>query len=192
MSILTAEAVEGYYRSEITADRGLIDAACLAADQGIFEICQRKFAVAGSAAARSYAPRVCSRVLRVHDCTSVTSVVENGVTLTANTDYVCEPVQQVSWSGETRPFEQIRRRSGYWHTDDGLATVTVTAPWGWSAIPAPITQAAYVAVKDILDARETRFGIADISQFGPLRVRQNPMVQQLCAPYRRVEAFGIG
>ena len=192
MSIVTAEAVESYYRSEITADRALVEVACLAVTSVIEQMCQRQFAVAGSATARTYVPRPQSTVLRIHDCTSVTTVVENSATLTAGTGYQAEPVQTVSWAGETTPYTQLRRLGGTWYTYEGTGTVVVTAAWGWAAIPDAVTQAAYIGVKEILDAREVRFGIAAVTEFGPTRVRQNPMVAQLLAPYRRVESFGIG
>jgi hypothetical protein len=191
VSIVALPTFKGYFRSEISADDSIIQAVLDATDSVIQEICQRKFVVAGSASARTYAPTVGRNVLRIHDCTTITSVVENSTTLTADTDFVKEPVQTVSWSGETRPYEQVRRIGASWYTDNGKGTVVVTATWGWAAIPSAVTQAALIGAKEILDQREVRFGIAAVNEFGPLRVRANPEVQRLLAPYMRVEGFGI-
>lgn len=191
MSIVDLEAFRGYYRTGIASDDPFALSAIAAAESAIQEECQRSFAVAGTAAARTYVPRPCSGVLRIHDCTTVTSVVENSTTLTVAVDYQKEPVQTVSWSGETRPYEQLRRLSGPWYSYLGTGTVVVTATWGWLAIPPAITEATMIMAKDIYDSRDVKFGIAAVTDFGPSRVRENPKVQQLLAPYKRVESFGI-
>lgn len=191
MSIVSVEEFKAYYRSELQGDDVLYQSALDAADSAIQETCQRKFAVAGSASARTFAPRALSNVLRIHDCTTVTSVVENGTTLTVNTDHITEPVQTVSWTGETTPITQLRRLSGNWYTDRGLGTVVVTATWGWAAIPAAIKEACRILAKDIAKNRSASFGIAAITDFGPTAIRENRQVGMLIAPYRRVEGFGV-
>lgn len=191
MTIISVNEFRDYFRSEVTADEAFIDRALDATDSGIHEFCQRTFTVAAEeASARTYVPTRAD-VLRIHDCTTVTSVVEGGATLTANTGYVVEPVQTVSWSGEVRPYTQVRRLGSCWYMNQGLGTVVVTATWGWAAIPAAVKQAALIGAKELIDQREVRFGIAAVNDFGPMRVRANPALERLLAPYVRSEAFGI-
>ena len=188
--IVTVQAFRTYYRTSIDADDALILSCLTAAEGGINEACAREFVVAGAASPRSYAPDSVRSVLRIHDCTEITSVVEDGVTFTAS-QYVAEPAPQVAWSGQVSPYQQIRRYGSVWYTDCGNATVTVTAKWGWAAIPEQVKQAVYIAAKDLFDTRDVKWGIAAVGEYGPLSVRENRTVMQLVAPFRRVESFGI-
>ena len=142
----------------------------------------------GSATARLYVPSGDS-VLRIHDCTEVTSIAVSGTTLTAST-YQLEPYA-VSWTGLATPYEQVRLLLDYWRIIvPGEATVTVTAKWGWTAVPAEVVEATKIIGKDILAQRHTVGNIAAVGDFGG-SVRLNTYVRQLLAPLRRAEAFGI-
>ncbi len=194
MSIVSIADLVAYYRTEIATDEPFLQACLDAADEGVQDLCQRKFVVASTPSARTYVPKHCFDVLRIHDCTSVTTVVENGVTLTAGVDYqaeTAEGVQTVSWAGVVMPYEQLRRFSGTWYTNQGRGTVVATAPWGWAAIPESIKMACRVGAKDLADVRNVKLGIAAVNEFGPLRVRENPAVQRFAEKFLRTEAFGI-
>jgi len=190
--ILTVEQVARYVGSELAgADTDLLTSALLAAERAIGRHCQRKFVVAGvTATARLYTPTRAD-VLRIHDCTTVTVVTNDGTTVAAG-DRQLEPVNSLSWSGDARPYEQIRLLSGSWvRHSSGEATVSVTATWGWSAIPPEVTEATKILVKDLVAARDTRFGIAGFTDFAGVRVRENPQVVELLRDLRRVESWGI-
>ncbi len=163
--------------------------ALLAAERAVSEFCARSFAVAGaSATARPYAPSG-TPVLRIHDCTEVTSIVEDGATL-ASTAYQLEPYA-VSWSGASEPYRQVRRIDNDWViSTPGEASITVTAKWGWAAVPAEVAEATKIIGKDILQQRHTVGNIAAVGDFGG-SVRLNTYVRQLLGPLRRAEAFGI-
>lgn len=190
MSIVTLATFKSFDRDLTTVDDTLLQYALDAGDQWIFDYCHRKFEVAGSASARLFVPSG-NAVLRIHDCTTVTAVTESGDAV-ASTDYQKEPTT-VSWSGLTKPYEQLRRLGSVWSQldDVGEASVSVTATWGWAAIPAAVTQAALIVAKDIFDTREVRFGVANVTDFGPTAARVNKAAWMLLAPYRRVEAFGF-
>lgn len=179
-----------YARDQVGAvDEGFKQAALDAAESMIQEHCNRAFFVASSSSARSYTPNGWSEVLRIHDCTQITSVVDDGNTITS---YQPEPLNGLSWSGEARPYEQLRRTSeGVWTWDDGTATVVVTAKWGWAAIPSAVVEAVKITAKDILQQRNNNSGVAGFGDFGAVRVRLNPFVLQLLAPYRRLESYGM-
>lgn len=146
-----------------------------------------------TATARTFRPLTAgSRLLTIHDCTTITAVTENGTTLTAGTDYQAEPVNGLDRTGATVPYTALRRLGGPWYYDDDTATVSVTAKWGWAAIPDPIIMAFYLLTKDIALARELRGDVAGFNDFGAVRIRQNSQIASLLAPYRSVESWGIG
>jgi len=189
--VLLNEFLE-YGRNEILGtDDAILQAGLNAAEQMINEFCGRSFTVAGdTATARSYMVAGWGlNVLRIHDCTQVTLVTEDGATVAA-ADYQTEPLT-VSWSGMTVPIEQLRHLNGSWLWDAGRATVTVTAKWGWSETPASIKTATLIIAKDIVQQRNTSSGVAGFGEFGAVRVRMNPIAMQLLQPFRRAEAWGI-
>jgi len=163
--------------------------ALLAAERAVSEFCARSFAAAGaSATARLYAPSGID-ALRIHDCTEVTNIAVSGTTL-ASTTYQLEPYA-VSWSGASEPYQQVRRLDNVWTVSTpGKATITVTAKWGWAAVPAEVAEATKIIGKDILQQRHTVGNIAAVGDFGG-SVRLNTYVRQLLGPLRRAEAFGI-
>lgn len=191
---LTVEDVQAYARDETsTLNAEFIETALLAAETQIDNDLQRRVeAVADDAVAvaRVFVPSSWD-VLRIHDCTEITAVTNNG-TVVASADYQLEPVNGLSWAGESIPYTQIRLLSGYWYCDAGRATVAVTAKWGWPAVPAPIKKACLMIAKDIIRSRDTTgFGLVGITDAAGVSIRANPMVRDALAPYRRVEAWGL-
>ena len=72
------------------------------------------------------------------------------------------------------------------------ATISITATWGWAAIPARIEQAALIVAKEIITNRdEVKLGLVGFSDVGGVTARTNPIVRDTIAAYKRVEAFGI-
>jgi hypothetical protein len=188
---LTVEQVKAYCRNEIpTDDDEWIEAAADAAEATLDHACQRRFQVASGTSARVFVPSD-SEVVRIHDAVSITSVSNNGSTVSL-ADYQLEPLNGLSQEGEARPYEQIRLTSGLWYIDQHRATITVTASWGWTAIPARIEQAALIIAKEIIVNRdEVKLGLIGFSDVGGVTARTNPIVRATIEQYRRVEAFGI-
>lgn len=175
-----------------TGNDDRLQAALDAAHQAIDNACARRFAIASGSSARVYRPgSTGSRELWIHDCTAISSVVEDGSALGA-TEYQAEPLNGLTWAGESVPYTCLRRTAGLaWWWDHDEPTVTVTATWGWAAIPTPVVEACKILAKDIALTREVQFDVANFGEFGALRVRQNPQVNALLLPYRRAEAVGI-
>lgn len=190
---VSVSTFKDYARVETaTADDTEIEAAINAAEQQLDIACQRRFVVATTATARVYAPQTLT-LLRIHDTTTVTAVVNNGVTVAA-TDYQLEPVNGLTWAGEPVPYTQIRLLgTGEWDFGDfdGKASISVTGTWGWAAIPAPIVEACKVLAKDILGNRDVRFGLVAVTEAAGISARTNPIVRTAIDQYRRQEAFGI-
>jgi hypothetical protein len=180
-----------YIRGQVTADDAVVESALNSAEAMVNDFCQRSFVVATTATARSYMPhRPGEYVLRIHDCTTVTSVTENGATVAAS-DYQTEPVTK-SWAGLTVPIEQLRRYWTCWEYDQGFARISVTATWGWAATPDAVIESTKIIAKDILQQRNNNSGVAGFGEYGAIRVRMNPIAIDLLQPYQRAEAFGLG
>lgn len=170
-----------------------LQAALDAADRGIDIHCGRNIAVAGAASERVFRPgSPTSRYLAIDDCTTITSVAEDGSTLTANTDYVADPLNQLSQWGETWPTEGLFRVDRYWYWNDVRTTVSINATWGWTAIPTPVVEACKMLAKDIAASREFRGDVAGFGEFGAVRIRQSPQLLAMLDDYVRPErAFGL-
>lgn len=180
---LTVADWRTWARDEVTADNDEIGAAILAAQQHLDNACGRRFAVASGTSARVYTPDRPQTIL-IDDCTAITSIVENGSTLNAST-YQAEPLNNLSPGGETVPFDRVNRLSGCWYRDGRKATITVTATWGWAAVPFQIVEACKIVTKANLEVRDARFGLAAILDSGiGISPREVTAVKQAVSQYR--------
>lgn len=191
MAIVTLATFKDYARNELgSADDTAIQAALDAAHYSAYDYAGRSFEAVGVASARLFVP-ISWNICNIDDCTSITSVVNNGTTVSSLT-YQAEPVENRSGSVATVPFTRLRMLTGAWYVWNNKASVTVTATWGWATTPAPAIEAVKILAKDILHQRDNRSGIAGFGEFGAVRVRQNPYVAMLLDPLRRGQQFGIG
>lgn len=62
--------------------------------------------------------------------------------------------------------------------------VTITALWGWPEVPADIEIACLMLAADTLKSKDAPFGVAGFGDYA-VRVRANPKVAELLAPYVR-------
>ena len=195
MAYVSLTTFKAYIQNERTgtANDDRLQAALDSAEVAVNKHCGRSFAVASGSTARVYSPpSPTHKVLSIHDCTGITSVVENTTTLAAGTDYVALPRNGMMWDGATVPYDAIERIGDgrYWYYAQGATAVTVTAAWGWAATPAPVIEATKLLAKDLAKAREVDYGdVAAFGEFGAVRIRSNPQVAALLAPYRRFEAW---
>ena len=182
---LTVEDQLAYCRNEIpTEDHQHVEEAVDAALSAMNTGCNRRFFVAAdTATARVFRPNRERRILFIDDCAAVTSVTENGSVLTVSTDYALEPLNGLSVSGQYRPYSHIRRLGQCWYTDDETATVAISAAWGWTAIPAGVVESWLILVRDITANRDVKFGLAGVTDFGGVRVRQASVIADLQAAY---------
>lgn len=186
---LPVDTFKLWWKSEITADNALIEAAINAAETAIDKELGRRLIVAPTpATARVYRPDWCSRYLHINDATEITSVVENGVTLTAGTDYILEPLNGLDPAGEAWPYERLVKYSGWWYTDGPKATVTVTAKWGWAAIPFEVVESCKIVAADMLSNRDMRNGLVAITEAGGVGSRQNQTVREMIRHYKATKA----
>lgn len=74
--------------------------------------------------------------------------------------------------------------SRVWPCGSLRRAVEVTALWGWAAVPDPVKQATLVIAAEQWKLKDAPFGVAGFGEFGPVRVRDNPMAAALLARYR--------
>lgn len=177
---LPAGAFEKWARSDNQTNRDLVEAAIRAAEQELDGMTGRYIAPAdASATARVFVPTHRSDLLVITDAAAVTSVVENGTTLTEGTHYQLEPLNGRTVSGQYRPYDVLRRLGGCWYSDGHRAAVSVTANWGWTTIPAEAVEACKVLTADWLEYRSVRLGVVGSTDQGfSIGVRSNPAVRQ--------------
>lgn len=195
MAKVSIEEFTAYIRSgnteAINVDR--LQSALDAADTAIDQYCDRAIFVADDedTSARVYRPTPGSYLLGIHDCVEIESVVENSITLTEDSDFIADPLNGLTSAGESVPYSHLYRYRQAWWCDGPKATVTVTARWGWAAIPAGVAEATKILAKDIATSRARTGDVAGFGEFGVVRLRQSPQITGLLAPYRRVEAIGM-
>jgi hypothetical protein len=188
------EAVKEFDRNEKpTDDDDLYTSARLAAIEALCDETQRELVLApADATARTFVPDGCSVHLYIGDCVSITSVVENGVTLIAGTDYQAEPVRRTNWAGTAVPYNSLRRFGREWYYDEGRGTVVVTARWGVSVLPARAIEAVRVITSDIVANRDVQLGVIGVSEGAVVSIRTNPTVAKAIQALRGPKAWGIG
>lgn len=194
MAYVTAQELTDYLRSTVTADEVEFEAARLAAESAINEHCRRTFNPTTPASARTFVPDD-YYVIAVPDIANTTGLVisDNGTTLSAS-DYQLEispgQVGPISMSGRTWPWTQIRRMTGMWYRDtNGNDTLSITAQWGWAAVPAEVSLATKLLARDFLLARDTAFGIMQTGDGYSRVIADNKVVEGLLYPLRRPEAY---
>jgi hypothetical protein len=180
-----------YLRSTTVNDAPLKREALDAAHTATWNALGRRVTVAGAATARVFRPACGSRVLFLDDFTTLTSLVENGVTLVVNTDFVLEPLNNLSASGETVPYDRARRRSTNWFTDDVVATVTVTAAWGWAAVPPQVVEMCKLVGKAYIEGRDFALGVVALTEGGAFGARETKLVKDAIKDYRSHKTWGV-
>lgn len=184
---------EGAFEPSVALNATELEDAVHSASRGIESVCGRQFNDAGSATARLYRPDSCS--LEVDDFHTLLGFVVatddggDGTYGTAwlSTDYELHPLNgivdgQIGW-----PFNEIVPIGSHTFAQygRGRASVRVTARWGWATVPKPIKTACLMAAVEIFKLKDTPFGVAGTSEWGTIRVRENPMVMKKLAPYIR-------
>ena len=188
--------LKGYaeHMSDTTDDTQLTE-VMLQASRAVEHYCQRQFNKATSATAKIFYPSSLY-VACVEDFWTTASLAiatdegNDGVyELTwTSSDYQLEPINQVV-DGETGwPYYRIRavgtsKRFPFTYLD-ARAPLQVTAQWGWNAVPTNVKVATIYLAMETFKLRGAPFGVANTDQFGPIRVRDNPKVMNMLAPYR--------
>ena len=179
---LTVESYKSWANDETSASDTLIQEAINASGEWLNSESARNLTlVDGStvASARSFRPNG-SSFLNITDAAEITSVVENGTTLTEDTHFQAEPFDNLhEVTGAYRPYDRLTRLDANWYTNGPRPTVTVTAKWGWSSIPAVVVTAARVLTSDWLANRQVRLGVVGSTADGfSIGLPENPNVKR--------------
>lgn len=187
MSIATLEEFKAYLRENNgNADDPTLQTDLDAAEGAIADYCRRSFTVASGSSARVYTLNdACD--LRFHDCTTVTSIVDAGGTVSAS-NYQLRPLNGLSTAGLVQPYRQAIRIVGLWTVTQATPTVTVTATWGWASIPTGVKRACLMIAKDQADMRNVKLGVAGFDAYGVVRIRQNTVASRLLDRYIRFDS----
>ena len=195
MYITPAEA-EAYYRSTVTADIVEIEAAVEVASNAIDLHCVRSFVVPTAATTRLFVADD-SHLVKVDDIANTTGlVIIDDVTTKLAADYQLETspgrTARPDPTGLTRPYAFLRHiNGGYWYVNnDGEATLSITARFGWPAIPDAVKLATKMLSKDLLNMRDTRFGLVQVGDFSR-RIAENGMVAAMLDPLKSADSIGI-
>ena len=177
---LTVASYKDWANDDTSASDDLIEEAINASEEWIdTESGRRLVVVDGSttATAQSFRPDG-SCYLNIPDAAEITSVVENGTTLTEDTHFQAEPFGNLHpTTAAYRPYDRLTRLDAFWYTNGPRATVVVTAKWGWTAIPSAVVTAARVLTSDWLANRQVRLGVVGSTADGfSIGIRENPNV----------------
>lgn len=186
-------------RLEIEDDDDMVrlTGAVEAATHGVNTFCGRQFNDAGAVSARVFkATDGC--LAYVDDFSTTTGLIiktdddDDGTfeRTWAASEYELEPLNgivdgvpgwpywRIRYVGTGRGFPQLRR-----------AGLQVSARWGWTAVPANVTEASRIAAEEIFKLRDTPFGIGGYGDFGVIKVRDNPFTSRMLKKYQRTGAL---
>jgi hypothetical protein len=180
-----------------TNDDSALDSALSASTLSIEGHCGRQFNDAGVASARVYYPDDLTTIT-VDDFSTTTGLIvafdfsNSGVyaNVITSTNYQLEPLNGVVDGTPNWPYYRIRVIQAWppllW-TSIGYprASVQITAQWGWAAIPSPVVQSCLILAEEIFKLKDAPYGVAGFSQYGAVRVRENPKVAALLMRYVR-------
>jgi len=176
-----------------SGDDTFLNLAIDSAEQSIDDLCGRKFTVDGSASARTYRaqPYLCvtDDISTLTGLTVKTDTSADGSfsTIWASTDYQVEPLNNLLKT-TARSVNNLRAVGSYTFPvyGDGLASVEVTAKWGWPAVPDSIKQATLMLSSRLYGRKASPMGVIGVGDFGPVRIsRSDPDIAHLLMDYRR-------
>lgn len=110
---------------------------------------------------------------------------------TQNVDYqliVAHNEYNVNAAGVPRPYRKVQvLQAGKWFPFtwpySHLDRIQIVGTWGWPAIPPAVTQACLTLAAEWWKAKDAPFGVAGVSDFGVIKVQQNPWVVECLRPY---------
>lgn len=175
-----------------TQDDDRLTQAVTAASRGIERVCKRQFNRAEEATVRTVAP-LRDRLLITPDfhtddglAVATDSAADGTFATTLNpADLQLEPLDGVQDGIEGWPYWRIRAVGASAFPRTERASVRVTAQWGWAAVPADIKEACLIAAAELFKLVDAPLGVTGMQDWGMIRVRDNPKVYSLVAPYAR-------
>lgn len=149
--------------------------------------CGRQFGQVTVASARSFAAGPSG--VDVDDFWTLDDLSIGGTAYDLSTSsYSPQPVDGVVNGVPGWPFYRLatgtldRTLSSWGVFGNTTGTVIVTAKWGWSQVPAGVTESNYLLGADDMKSQDAPFGVANFGDYVS-RVRANPRVAEKLDPY---------
>jgi hypothetical protein len=163
-----------------------IDRELSSASLAINKFCGRQFGRVDVASERQFYAGASG--IDIHDVYDLTGLTIDGAAYSTSI-WTAEPLDGIRDGVPGWPYERL---STGWGTHPiylsslarAGALVTVSALWGWAAIPDDIESACLMLAADGLKGKDAPFGVAGFGDY-VVRVRANPKVAELLAPYVR-------
>jgi hypothetical protein len=170
-----------------------LDGALLVASSDVNDWCGRVFGDSGGLSARHYSVEHHDFALVDDFSTSSGLIVEmdaaeDGLTFASTltgADYQLEPLDGIVDGMPGWPFYQIILVGRRFNIRSARAQLRVTARWGWAAVPVNVKASTLILAQEQMKLPDAPFGVAGFGEFGPVRIRNNPIVQRLLSSYRR-------
>lgn len=184
---VSTEEMKAFVRSDLVVDDPQVDLAIEAASRAVDNQCRRQFGLADAPADRRYTAQLeCGRwVLAIDDLMTADDLAVT-VPAGAVTAYDLEPVNAAP---DGRPWTRLAVGSTSTALPTGAVNeVTVTARWGWTAVPLPVKQATLLQASRFLARRDSPYGVAGSPADGSevrLLARVDPDVAVILGPYTR-------
>jgi hypothetical protein len=105
---------------------------------------------------------------------------------TVSTDFALEPVNALA---DDLPVTRLVAVGDLWFPAGcARASVSVTATFGWPAVPDEVVEATLIKAARLFGRKDTPNGVAGSGEFGVVRItnREDPDVVALLAPFRRL------
>jgi hypothetical protein len=193
---ITSSEFKTRFAISVSSDDTRIGVHVTAASREVDSICGRHFGTATSTT-RYFKP-VGPGLVLVDDCYTVTAVkMDTGddgayaTTLTAGTDYIVEPYNGVGINGQTGwPVTQLKATgySYYFHTHTRRPSISVTANFGWAAVPSDVVEATFLLAHRLYFERDVPSGnVPGSAEFGGAPLRRPWTVERLLQPYIRAD-----
>lgn len=187
----TLSEFKSYIGLTDTVDDAKLQDALVSASRGIEHFCRRAFWPTLTATARVFSPRA-GWLAVVDDFWTSTGLIvkidssDSGTyaTTLTSTDYSLEPVNNIVDGEQGWPYYRLVAVNRSWPCG-ARPSLQVTAKWGWAATPGPVKQACIYLAEETFKLKDSPFGVGGYSQFGIIRVRDNPMAARMLAPYQR-------
>lgn len=186
----TLPELKDYIVLSDTVDDTRLSMSLSTVSRGIEHYCRRQFNRAETATPKVFVPhdRCTVRVNDFYTSEDLSVAVDVAMDETYSTvltvdQYWLRPHNSEVDGEEGWPYNRLvstSKSSGYF-----VGLVQVTARWGWEAVPEPVHQACLILASELAKLKDAPFGVAGFGEWGPVRVRQNPMACELLQPYRR-------
>jgi len=196
----TLAEIKAYIGISDSNDDDQLEDAVNSASRQIDSYCRRRFYADGSASNRIYAPLdpyiLFTDDFSNNDPTIKIDTTDDGTfdtTLGAN-DFQLHPLNGVSNGIEGLPYNKIvlmDESQDIFPIHDRRARVQVNATWGFAAVPEPIRQATLALSSELFTMATTPLGVAGVSEFGVVMLRENRKITTMIRDYRRGDGFGF-